>query len=103
VTIAAGIVGDAFVRASLAALNVSAERGGAAGLDRRHDLQLAEADMANVGLAPRRPMGAKDVGDLQARPPRGRSQAGGDRLARLTPSRSSGLLTSRMVLTATRV
>ena len=69
VTVAAGIVGDAFVRAVLAALNVSAERGGAAGLDRRHDLQLAEADMAGVGLAPRRPMGAKDVGDLQARPP----------------------------------
>ena len=80
------------MRAVLAALNgVSAERGGTAGLDRRHDLQLAEADMAGVGLAPRRPMGAKDVGDLQARPPFGRSQAGGDRLARLTPSRSSGL------------
>ena len=69
VPVAAGIVGDAFVRAVLAALNVSAERGGAADLDRRHDLQLAEADMAGVGLAPRRPMGAKDVGDLQARPP----------------------------------
>ena len=35
--------------------------------------------------------------------PCGRGQAGGDRLARLTPSRSSGLLTSRIVLTATRV
>jgi hypothetical protein len=45
--------------------------------------------------------GAKDVGDLQARPRH--RQAGGGRLARLTPSRSSGLLTSRMVLTATRV
>ena len=61
--VAAGIVGDAFVRAVLAALDVSAERGGATGLDRRHDLQLAEADVAGVGLAPRRPMGAKDVGD----------------------------------------
>jgi hypothetical protein len=66
VTVAAGIVGDAFARAVLAALNVSAERGGAAGLDRRHDLQLPEADMARVGLAPRRPMGAKDVGDPRA-------------------------------------
>ena len=36
------------------------------GLDRRHDLQLAEAHMAGVGLAPRRPMGVKDVGDLKA-------------------------------------
>ena len=56
----------ALVRAVLAALDVAAERGGAAGLDRRHDLQLAEAHMAGVGLAPRRPMGVKDVGDLQA-------------------------------------
>ena len=68
VAVAAGVVGDAFVRAVLAALDVSAERGGATGLDRRHDLQLAEAHVAGVGLAPRRAMGAKDVGDLQARP-----------------------------------
>jgi hypothetical protein len=63
VAVAAGIVGDAFVRAILTALDVSAERRGPTGLDRRHDLQLAEADVAGVGLAPRRPMGAKDVGD----------------------------------------
>jgi hypothetical protein len=68
VTVAAGIVSDALVRAVLTALDMSAERGGATSLDRRHDLQLAEADMAGVGLAPRRAMGAKDVGDLQARP-----------------------------------
>ena len=66
VAVAAGIVGDAFVRAVLAALDMAAERGGATGLDRRHDLQLAEADMAGVGLAPRRTMGAEDVGDLRA-------------------------------------
>jgi hypothetical protein len=65
--VAAGIVGDAFVRAVMAALDVSAERGGAAGLDRRHDLQLAEAHVTGVALSPRRPMGAKDVGDLQGR------------------------------------
>ncbi len=60
--------------------------------------------MTGVGLAPRRPMGAKDVGDLQAKAaPRGRGQAGRDCPARLRPSRSSGLSTSRMVLTATRV
>jgi hypothetical protein len=58
--------------------------------------------MAGVGLAPRRAMGAKDVGDLQARPC-GVGQAGEDRLVRLRPSRSSGLLTSRIVLTAMRV
>ena len=66
--IAAGIVGDAFVRAVLAALDVSAERGRATGLDRRHDLQLGEAHVTGVGLSPRRPVGAKDVGDLQGRP-----------------------------------
>ena len=68
VAIAAGIVGDAFVRAVLAALDMSAERGGSTGLDRRHHLQLGVAHVTGVGLAPRRPMGPKNVGDLQARP-----------------------------------
>src|SRR5271166_3873682 len=107
VAVAAGIVGDARMGAVLAALDVSAERGGPATLDRRHDLHLAEADMAFVGLAPRRPTGAKDVGDPRAldpgAAPRGLSQAGRVRFVRLTPSRSSGLLMSRTVLTATRV
>ena len=68
VAVAAGIVGDALVRAVLAALDVAAEHGGATGLDRRHDLQLGEAHVTGVGLPPRRPMGAKDVGDLEERP-----------------------------------
>ena len=63
VAVAAGVVGDAFVRAVLTALDVTAKRGGAAGLDRRHRLQLGEAHATGVGLAPSRPMGAKDVGD----------------------------------------
>ena len=81
----------------------AAWRGSAAGLDRRHDFQLAEADVVGVGASPRRAIGAKDVGDLQGRPCRGR-QAGGDGSAvRFAPSRSSGLMTSRIALTATRV
>ena len=68
VPVAAGVVGDAFVRTVLAALDMSAERGGPTGLDRRHHLQLGEAHVTGVSLAPRRPMDAKDVGDLQARP-----------------------------------
>ena len=56
------------VRAVLAALDVSAERGGATGLDRRHDLELVEAHVTGVGLAPCRPVGAKDVGDLEMGP-----------------------------------
>jgi hypothetical protein len=68
IPVAAGIVGDARVSAVLAALEVSAERGGATGLDRRHGLQLGEAHVTGVGLSPRRPVGAKHVGDLEARP-----------------------------------
>ena len=84
--VAAGVVCDALVRAVLAALDVSAERGSATGLDRRHDLQLGEAHVTGVGLSPRRPVGAKDVGDLQADPeaaPRGRGQPGGVFFVRL--------------------
>ena len=66
--IAAGVVGDQLVRAVLAALDVASERGCATGLDRRHDFQLGEARVTGVGLPPRRPMGAKDVGDLEGRP-----------------------------------
>ena len=41
VAVAAGIVGDAFVRAVLAALDMSAERRSPAGLDRRHAFNWA--------------------------------------------------------------
>ena len=71
VAVAAGVVGDAFVRAVLAALDVAAERCGATGLDRRHHLQLGEAHVTGVGLAPSRPVSAKDVGDLQTGPRQG--------------------------------
>jgi hypothetical protein len=49
-------------------------------------------------------MGSKDVGDLQAiAAPCGGRQAGGDCPVRFAPNRSNGLMTSRIVLTATRV
>ena len=67
-TVPARVVGDLNMGAVVAALDVTAKRRSAAGLDRRHDLQLAEADVAGVASAPRRAMSAKDVGDLQARP-----------------------------------
>jgi hypothetical protein len=41
-----------------------AERRRAAVLDRRHHLELAEADMAGVGLAPRRSMAAENIRNL---------------------------------------
>ena len=42
-----------------------AERRRAAALDRRHDLELVEADVPGIGSAPRRPVVAEDVRDLQ--------------------------------------
>jgi hypothetical protein len=55
------------VAAILAALDVAAERGRAAALDGRHHLELAEAQMPGIGLAPGGPMAVKDVCDLQPR------------------------------------
>ena len=50
----------------LAARDMPAERCRAAVLDRRHHLELAEADMAGVGLAPRRSMAAEDIYRLES-------------------------------------
>jgi hypothetical protein len=44
---------------------MAAERRCAAALDRTHDLHLAKADMAGIGFAPRCPMVAEDIRDLQ--------------------------------------
>jgi hypothetical protein len=46
------MVGDAAVAAILAALDLAAERGRAALLDRRHDLELTQAHMSGIGPAP---------------------------------------------------
>jgi hypothetical protein len=40
---------------------MAAERRRAAVLDRTHDLHLAEAHMAGIGFAPRRPVVAEDI------------------------------------------
>ncbi len=68
--VAAGVVGDLVVRAVAVgtAQHVAAERGAAALLDRRHDLELAEAEVTGLGLPPRRAVGAEDVRDLEAGP-----------------------------------
>src|SRR6202011_524627 len=52
--IATAIIGDDFVGAVFTARDMPAEGRRAAALDRRHYLQLAEAHVAGVGLAPRR-------------------------------------------------
>ena len=92
------------VGAVLAALDMPAEGRRAAALDRRHHLQLAEADMAGIGLAPCRAMAAEDIRDLQSRTRHARrAQPGGRISLSLSAMRSSGLMTSRIVLVATRV
>jgi len=66
-------------RRVLAACDVAAERRRAAALDRAHHLQLVEARMAAVGLAPRGTVLAEDVRELQNGPnhDRRRYRAGG--------------------------
>ena len=71
--------------ALLAARDMAAERRRAAALDRRHHLQLVEADMAGIGPTPRRPVVAEDIRDLQrwTRHCARALQAGGSSLALL--------------------
>ena len=57
----AGVVGDAGVTAALAGFDLAAQRRGAAGLDRRHHLELAEADVTGMDGAPGRTVPAEDV------------------------------------------
>ncbi len=65
VPIAAGVIGDVFVRAALTTRHVTTKRRRAATLDRTHDLQLIKANMACIGQAPDSTMGAEDVRDFQ--------------------------------------
>src|SRR6516162_3784971 len=69
VPIAAAIVGDDGVSAALVltARNMAAKRRRTAALDRTHDLELAEAHMAGVGLTPRRSEVAEDIRDFESR------------------------------------
>ena len=66
--IATGVVGDAQVCAVLAAFDMTAQRRCSAALDRRHDLELAEAHMAGMGRTPSRPAVAQDVRHLDRWP-----------------------------------
>ena len=68
VPVAAGVVGDAQVGAVLAAFDMTAQCHRSAALDRRHDLQLAEAHVAGMGRTPSRPAVAEDVRHLDRRP-----------------------------------
>jgi hypothetical protein len=65
--VAAGVVGAARVRTLLAALNVSAEDCRASALDGRHDLELTQAHVTDMGSTPSGPVVAEDVRDLERR------------------------------------
>jgi hypothetical protein len=56
------------VRAGLTAFDMTAQRRRSAALDRRHNLQLAEAHVAGMGGTPSRPAVTEDVRDLDRRP-----------------------------------
>ena len=102
--VAAGVVGDPAVAAILAALDMAAEGGRAAVLDGRHHLELAQAHMPGIGPAPVGPMAMKDVCDLQPRAAHGRRATLRVAASSISgASRSSGLVTVRIVVLATRV
>src|SRR5439155_24137510 len=65
VPVAAAVVGDTQVPTVLASLDMSAQRGGAALLDRRHDLELGQAQMPCMGGTVSRACGTEDIGNLE--------------------------------------
>src|SRR6476620_4396032 len=69
VTITARVVGDLNLRAVLAAQDMPTQRRAAALLDGRHDLELTQAQMRALSLAPSGPMHTEDVGDFQGEAP----------------------------------
>ena len=95
----------------LATRDMPAERCRATALDRTHDLQLIDARMAAVGLAPSGAVVAKDIRDLQSWSShnRRRYRAGGSSVLRLTRlwrralKRASGLSILEIIPVATRV
>ena len=71
-------------------------------LDRRHDLELVQAEVPGMGGAIRRASSTEDVGDLE----RGAHQpqpSGASSLGDASASLSSGLVTARIVFVATFV
>ena len=91
--VAAGIVGDADRPAGPAALDMAAEFGGPAELDRAHHAPLDAPEMAVMGLPIRLAVVAEDVRHLQSRR-HGRTGQPGGTTSRV--SRSSGLVVRRI-------
>jgi hypothetical protein len=64
VPVAAAVVGNALVPAVLTGIDVAAKGRRAAGLDRRHDLELDQAQVTDLGGTIAGPFSSEDVGDL---------------------------------------
>ena len=65
VPVAAAVVGDPPMAAVLASLDMTAQGGGAAMLDRRHDLELMKAQVSGMGGPISGAGSTEDVGDLE--------------------------------------
>src|SRR5512132_4141064 len=76
VAVATGVIGNARVGAVLAALDMTAQRCGAANLDRGHDASLGEAQMRLVGGAPSGSLPAEDIRHFELWTRHGRCQSG---------------------------
>src|ERR1700747_3742595 len=100
--VAAGVVRDLGMAARrvLTARDMPAERRRATALDRTHHLQLLEAHMGAVGLAPSRAVIAEDVRDLQIWSSHGRRRDGAGGFG-LRPSRGLSILAIIPVATRT--
>src|SRR3954451_22103755 len=77
--VATRVISDPAMAAVLAALDMAAKGDGAALLDRRHHLDLAEAEMPGIGSPPIGSMAMEDVRDLQPRAAHGRRLNPGSR------------------------
>ena len=69
--VAAGVVAHRQALAVVAARDMTAQLGGATGLNGRHGLELTKAQVSGMVTAIGRPMGAEDVGHLQGWPGHG--------------------------------
>src|SRR5262249_15402411 len=68
VPVAAAVVGDHCMGAVLAACHMPTEGRRTAALDGAHHLELVETDATTIGMAPRGPVAAEDVRDLESWP-----------------------------------
>jgi hypothetical protein len=92
------------VAAVFAALDMAAKGGRATALDGRHYLELTQAHMPGVGSPPGGAVTVKDVCDLQRWAAHGAGYTPVLDLPSVSgTSRSSGLVTVRIVVFATRV